>query len=63
MIYASDIGLVLGKTANKTDRPRKIIQIDPQSGAQTVLAATVNDFTIPMAALIVSHLKYLWFLP
>ena len=48
MIYASDIGTVLGKTANKNVRPRKILQIHPQTGAQTVLAATTNDFVIPI---------------
>ena len=43
-IFATDIGNVLGQTARKNDKERKIVQIDPVTGNQTLLISETNDF-------------------
>ena len=44
LVFVSDIGSVHAQTSAKNDVLRKIIQIDPGSGTQTVLFSTTNDF-------------------
>ena len=55
MIYTTDIGNVHGKTANKNDQKREIIQIAPD-GAQTLLISQTNDFTIPITNGMITNL-------
>ncbi len=49
MIYATEIGNVLGQTSGKNNQPRKIVQIDPATGTQTVLVAETNNFAPSVA--------------
>jgi len=49
MIYTTDIGNIFGQTAYKNNNPRKIIQIDPATGTQTVLVAETNNFAPSVA--------------
>jgi len=49
MIYATEIGNIFGQTAGKNNQPRKIVQIDPATGTQTVLVAETNNFAPSVA--------------
>ncbi len=57
-IFVTDVGNVFGKTVNKNDNPRKIVKVDPTTGAQTLLVSEINDFTIPITNGMITNLYH-----
>ena len=55
-IFVTDVGKVFGKTSEKNNNPRKIVQIDPATGVQTLLISEINDFTIPITNGMITNL-------